>query len=51
MEGGAHPSPFASLHLIRKMYPFTAGLIERVFQKVAVKREFETGLRHATAGP
>ena len=34
MKGGAHPSPFAAFAFprIRKRYPFTAGLTERVFQ-------------------
>ena len=33
IKGGAHPSPsLPNPSLIRKRYPFTAGLTERVFQ-------------------
>ena len=36
MKGGAHPSPFASLSsLIRKRYPFTAGLTEFSSRRIA----------------
>ena len=34
MKGGANPSPFAALSFpnLKKMYPFIAGLKERVLQ-------------------
>ena len=34
MKDGAHPSPFAALSFpnSKKVYPFSAGLTERVFQ-------------------